>query len=124
MSETADDIADEVLPVAIEALAVPVELTQLAPWHRARKQIVRRDQWGALSERLIIHEKGTPALPVHVGGAHEVRYLTLPGSDFLDVEMIGEVARAQGCTLTSVGFLAGTQGNPIIARAELRQEGL
>ncbi|MEG8021634.1 PP_RS20740 family protein [Sphingomonas aerolata] len=124
MGDTDDDIADDVLPIAVDDLAVPIELTRLAPWHRSRKQIIRRDQWGLLSERLIVHEKGTPALPTQFGGAHEVRYLTLPGSDFLDVEMIGELARAHGCTLTSVGFLAGAQGNPTIARGELRQEGL
>lgn len=124
MDETDDEIANDVLPVAVEELAVPIELTNLAPWHRPRKQLVRRDQWGVLSERLIQNEKGTPALPVQVGGTYEVRYLTLPGSDFLDVEMIGELAREHGCTLTSVGFLAGAQGNPTIARAEMRQEGL
>ena len=124
MNESDQELADLVLPDAVEEIAVPLELTQLAPWHRSRKQFIRKNQWGMLSSRVIEKSKGTPALPQQVGGTHEVKYLTLPGSDLLDVEMLGSIARDLGCTLTSVGFLAGAVGNATTARAELRREGL
>lgn len=124
MNESDQELADSSLPEAVEEMAVPLELTKLAPWHRPRKQFVRINQWGVLSSRVIVKSKGTPALPQQVGGTHEVKYLTLPGSDLLDVEMLGGIARELGCTLTSVGFLAGAVGNATTARAELRREGL
>ncbi len=124
MSETDEEIADDVLPIVVEELAVPTELDKLAPWHRPRKQFIRQNQWGALARRIIGKLKGTPHLPQQLNGTREVKYLTLPGSDFIDVEMLGEIARDLECTLTSVGFLAGAAGNAVIARAELRQEGL
>lgn len=124
MDASDDEIADDVLPVAVEEIAVPTELNELAPWHRPRKQFIRRDQWGMLSDRVINNLKNTPHLPQQANGVREVKYLTLPGTDFIDVEMLGEIAREHDCTLTSVGFLAGTVGNAATARAELRQEGL
>lgn len=124
MEDSDEEIAEDVLPVAVIEIAVPAELNQLAPWHRPRKQFIRRDQWGMLTERVINNLKGTPHLPQQIGGAREVKYLTLPGTDFLDVEMLGEIAQELDCTLTSIGFLASSEGNAAIARAEMRQEGL
>lgn len=124
MGDSDEEIAEDVLPLTVVEMAVPVELTQLQPWHKPRKQFIRRDQWGLLSQRLIQKLKGNPALPAQVDGSHEVKYLTLPGSDYLDVEMIAELAKQDGCVLTCTGFLAATTNNPIAARAELRQASL
>lgn len=124
MNASDDEIADDVLPVDIAEIAVPEELNALAPWHKSRKEFIRINQWGMLAERVINRIKGTPALPQQVGGLHEVKYLTLPGSDYLDVEMIGEIAQGLDCVLTTVGFLAGALDNPVMARAEMRKEGL
>lgn len=124
MSETDQEIADSVLPIDVGDLAVPAELNQTFAWHRPRKHYIRKYQWLRLTENLVDHQKGTPALPQLPGGSHELRYLTLPGSDMIDVEMMGELAISKGAKLTSVGFLAGSETNPSTARAEVRRETL
>lgn len=101
-----------------------MELNALFPWHRPRKQFVRREQWVKLSDQLIERVVGTPALPPQLDGRHEVKYLTLPGLDYLDVEMVAQQAKARNCVLTSIGFLENSVGNAASARAELRQESL
>lgn len=117
-------IADEVLPAQIDDLAVPVKLDKLSPWHRPRKQLVREEQWMRLSRRLIEREKGRPGLPSPPNTDPEVRFLTLPGIDYLDVRQLADVCRELGCSLTSTGFQSGGERNPYVARAQLREKSL
>ncbi len=117
-------IADDVLPAPVDEPAVPVKLVTLSPWHRPRKQLVRERQWLHFSRRLIEREKGRPGLPSPSGSEPEVRYLTLPGTDYLDVRQLADVCRASGCRLTSTGFLSGGENNPHVARAQLREKSL
>ena len=76
------------------------------------------------SRRLISRERGTPALRAPGGTEPEVRYLTLPGIDYLDVRLLADVCRELDCCLTSIGFQAGGEGNPEVARAQLREKSL
>lgn len=50
-----------------------------APWHKPRKQFVRREQW--LREVVALHDE-MPTKP------ERFEYLTLPGNDFLDVRYL------------------------------------
>lgn len=123
-NELDQQITDDVLPARTDDLAVPIELNKLMPWHRPRKQFIRERQWIHFSRRLINEQKNTPGLPIPSQGAPEVRYLTLPGTDYLDVRLLGELCRTLGCCLTSTGFLAGGENNPHVARAKIREEAL
>ena len=122
--EETGQFAEDVLPPRIDDVAVPVELNRLLPWHRPRKQLVREKQWLRLSGRLIERERGRPGLPTRAGTEPEVRYLTLPGIDYLDVRQLADVCRERGCCLTSVGFQAGGEGNREVARAQIREKAL
>ena len=117
-------IADDVLPLEIEELAVPVGLDRLYPWHRPRKQLVREEQWLRFSRHLIHEERGGPALREVANARPEVHYLTLPGIDYLDVRQLGELCGELGCRLTSTGFQAGGESNAHVARAQLREKSL
>ena len=117
-------IADGVLPEQIDDLAVPVRLNVLLPWHKPRKQLVREEQWLYFSRRLIERERGEHGLPNPPGGNPEVRYLTLPGIDYLDVRQLADVCRDLGCRLTSTGFQSGDESNPKVARAQVREQSL
>lgn len=117
-------LADDVLPAQVDEPAVPVELNQLLPWHTPRKQLVREQQWIYFARRLIEREKGQPGLPQEGDVQPEVRYLTLPGIDYLDVRQLGEECRNFGCRLTSTGFQAGGEGNREVARAKVREQSL
>lgn len=123
-SEPDLQITEDVLPAQIDDLAVPVKLDTLLPWHKPRKQLVREHQWLYFSRRLIQKEKGQPGLPNLPGGNPMVRYLTLPGIDYLDVRQLADVCRELGCCLTSIGFQSGGERNPYVARAQVREKSL
>ena len=122
--ETDRRIADDVLPEQVDEPAVPVELNELFPWHKPRKQLVRERQWLRFSRQLIDREKGGHELRNPPEGDPEVRYLTLPGIDYLDVRQLADVCRVLGCCLTSTGFQAGGERNPHVARAQIREKSL
>lgn len=123
-NESDQKIADDVLPIKSDDVAIPVELDALQPWHRPRKQFVRERQWIHFSRNLIEKEKATSGLPYPVQGLPEVRYLTLPGIDYLDVRLLSSLCAELDCCLTSTGFLAGDERNPSIARAKIREDSL
>ena len=130
--ETLEDMAAGSLPSVPVQTALPIELSSLFAWHRPRKQRVRRGQWAQLSKQHLdrLEQKGQLASRqvtlnglTHVEPA-EVRYLTLPGLDFLDVRIIAEEVRQKGMTLTAVGFLGEAAQARHMARANVRHEGL
>ena len=118
------EMADEILPIDIVEPAVPVELTVFQPWHRPRKQFIRERQWMHYARLLIKKERSNSGLPLPPIGIPEVRYLTLPGIDYLDVRLLAELCREQECCLTSTGFLSGEESNPTLARARVREQSL
>lgn len=78
--------------------AIPKEFQ---PWHRPRKQFVRREQWSALLRRLF---EGRPT-------TEPLRYLGLPGVDLLDLRYLyEEVCRADERPMRFLGF--NTQAQP------------
>lgn len=123
-NEDDDDIASDVLPELVEEQAVPLKLDKLCPWHKPRKQFIRERQWVALSRRLIESLQNDGALPHNTSGQPEVKYLTLPGTDYLDVRLLADLCAELDCDLTITGFLAEAEGNPYHARAQVRQESL
>ncbi|RWQ70603.1 MAG: hypothetical protein EOS85_26930 [Mesorhizobium sp.] len=113
--------------------AIPLKLEKLFPWHRPRKQKVRQDQWVGLANTLIERLKSQNLLVgrdillpdgTRVYQPPEIRYLTLPGLDYLDVRLIGEMCASKECSLTSVGFISDAHHAPLMARARVRETGL
>lgn len=113
-----DDTGDETLPPEVDALAVPMPLDSFRAWHRPRKQYVRERQWARYTHKLLTSLSKGQAAP------QNLRYLTLPGIDYLDVRTVAEVCRSRGFSLTSTSFLAAQEGNPVRARAQFREEAL
>lgn len=115
---TDDEIGEDVLPVEIEDVAIPVAL-ELQPWHTPRKQYVRERQWRHYAAQLIRTLAGKPSL-----AAGRLNYLTLPGTDYFDVEILGALANEAGLQLHTTGFLADTANDPIKARSQFRADSL
>ncbi|WP_147361895.1 PP_RS20740 family protein [Clavibacter phaseoli] len=66
------------------------------PWHRPRKQYVRHNQWYKQVDYLVRD------LKLDNG---ELHYLTLPGSDFIDVRhLLGTVCKKRNMTMRYLGF--------------------
>ena len=66
-----------------------------APWHRPVKQVVRSEQWKALTNRLL--EETPPEDKIF-------RYFTLPGADLLDVRVLAECCIKHGVQVQYFGF--------------------
>lgn len=77
-----------------------------------------------LARRLIKREKGNPGLRAQEYPQPEVRYLTLPGIDYLDVRQLADLCHECDCCLTSIGFQSGGEHNPQVARAQVREKSL
>lgn len=116
-----EDIGSSVLPVEVVQTAVPIPLTTLQPWHRPRKQYVRERQWQFSANELIGRLRRLQAPSLRDG---KLKYLTLPGIDHFDVEMIGLEAQASGLRLEATGFLSEAEIDPIKARSQVRAEAL
>ncbi|SFY43719.1 hypothetical protein SAMN04244548_04769 [Paracoccus pantotrophus] len=138
-SDNGDDVGEDEIDLAEDALppepkdAIPIKLEKLFPWHRPRKQKVRQDQWVGLADTLIERLKSqnvlvSRAISLPDGTQFyqppEIRYLTLPGLDYLDVRLIGEMCAEKQCALTAVGFLSDAHEAPLMARARVRETGL
>lgn len=122
---TAEQIAADSLPTRVEQPAVPVRLDTVYPWHRPRKQYVRMEQWLSLSRRLIASElQSGRVVSRQNDSCPEIRYLTLPGIDYLDVRLLSDVCRKLECELTSTSFLSGEEANTHVARARVQEEAL
>ena len=80
------------------------EPKEFKPWHKPRKQFVRREQLSALLLRL--YERRKPGDPL--------RYLGLPGTDLIDLRYLHEqLCRANDRPLRFLGFNTEAQpGNP------------
>jgi hypothetical protein len=70
-------------------------IREFKPWHRPRKQFVRKQQWGTEIDDLITARQG---------GDTSLRYLGLPGPDFLDIRYIYSRFCLNG-TVSSLRFL-------------------
>ena len=88
----------------LEYVAPQPESKEFKPWHKPRKQFVRREQWSALLQRL--YEKREPKDPL--------RYLGLPGTDLIDLRYLHEqLCRANDRPLHFLGFNTEAQsGSP------------
>lgn len=130
--EDEKDLAEDALPPEPQQ-AIPIRLDKLFPWHRPRKQKVREHQWVGLARVFIdrLKTKGhlaTQEIVLPDGSRFrlkpEIRYLTLPGVDYLDARLIGQMCLEQDCQLVSVGFLNEANKPTVLARAKVRETAL
>lgn len=98
-----DDLLDGILPTQPEKPVAPPR-KHFKPWHRPRKQYVRRFQWLHEIQRLI-EEMHFPE------DSRIFRYLSLPGNDLLDVRSIQEVCVANELFLKYTGLNAVAPGS-------------
>lgn len=92
-----DNLLDGIAPKKVSHEA-PGPKKRLKPWHRPRKQFVRRRQWLGEVEALI------PELRLE---AKLIKYLTLPGEDMFDVRILADYCNQKGLRLSVLGFDEG-----------------
>ena len=103
MTDQSDDQDDLIARIFgdVEYLPTQTEPKEFKPWHKPRKQFVRREQLSASLRRLYEQrEQGDP-----------LRYLGLPGTDLLDLRYLHEkLCRANDRPLRFLGF--NTEAQP------------
>ena len=114
-------LASDVLPAEVEEMAVPMPLDELKPWHRPRKQFIRERQWVKCAEFLFENLTDRNARSIQSG---KISYLTLPGVDYFDVEVLAGLAKKHGLDLEVLGFLAEADKEPAKARSQFRADSL
>lgn len=95
------DIVSKVYGQAMPSHAVPslIPIKSFFPWHLPRKQWIRRKQWA--HQVLRLYRDGG------IGSDRPFRYLSLPGSDLIDIEVLAEACQQKGTSLRYLGFHSG-----------------
>jgi hypothetical protein len=98
-NEPDDSFDDFALPEETGEISSPAPLV-FAPWHKPRKQYVRRHQWIHHANSTINRLKSMGRLNANT----PLRYLTLPGPDLLDVKLMADVCSQNEISLHYTGF--------------------
>lgn len=88
-------------PDSDDLTKLPAYHRKFSPWHHPVKQIVRNEQWAALTRKLLDQR---PA-----GGSKILRYFTLPGEDLFDIRVLVEVCTPLGICIEYFGFNSGVE---------------
>lgn len=96
--ETEQDLETYVQPPEPDHidLVTPTRL-EFKPWHKPRKQFVRKEQW-------IRHIKGIIDKNDIRNRARPFNYLTLPGPDLLDLRLVADICELEDVKLRYLGF--------------------
>jgi hypothetical protein len=110
------EMADFSLPEEVEELGVPKKL-EFAPWHKPRKQYVRKFQWVHHARGIIaqLREAG------NLGHGTPLKYLTLPGPDLLDVRLLADVCSHEEIPLQYTGFCHASESDAERLRRNIHQ---
>lgn len=92
--------------------AVQLKDRQFRPWHKPRKQYLRRKQWWKEIDALLSDVKMSPDNRV-------LRYLTLPSEDMIDVRVLSEELGAKGIKLKYLGYCDVKAGSDFDQRMNL-----
>lgn len=93
-----DELDTSALPADVRSPVSPEPL-DYAPWHKPRKQFVRRKQWAQEVQGMIAALRNSGHLQ-----SDTVRYLTLPGPDLLDVRVLSDVCRDNHAKIRYLGL--------------------
>lgn len=115
LSEEHDSFADDAVPKKPERLARADR--PLQPWHKPRKQFVRRE-WVATVRRLMRE------LRFQVGAPKIFRYFTLPAPEMLDIRTLESTAKKEAFRVQYVGFTDARDGSNDDRQLQLGQASL
>ncbi len=119
MSSTGSDIADGIIPEKLPEHIAPRKEAFL-PWHKVRKQYIRRHQWNELARRNVNGRwRNDLQKPSDTGGqgqstmhvTHPLRCLVIPGEDLLDVRSLWAEISPLDCFIRYLGFNEGHGSN-------------
>ncbi len=95
------------------AVPEPLPLANFQPWHLPRKQWVRNIQWKTLTKRLVrsLNLEDRP-----------LRYLGLPGTELLDLEVLASWCAENNLRFRYLGFNSGAQSRGAQTTQQLAED--
>jgi len=106
------DIADNIVPSKPEHIRR--RRSEFLPWHKVRKQFVRKNQWNELVKQMVNDDwrnaldRPSKAAGMTVGSAMHVaeplQCLVIPGDDLLDVRSLWKEINPLDCYIRYLGF--------------------
>jgi hypothetical protein len=115
MTTETSDIADGIVPDKSPEHILPSRAT-FKPWHKVRKQFIRKHQWNELAKRNIndswrLDIQKPSAMPAQSGSSMHVlrplRCLVIPGDDLLDMRALWTDISPLDCFIHYLGFNEG-----------------
>src|SRR5882724_8463451 len=123
MSSPGSDFIDDIVQDELPAHTVPPR-DKFLPWHRVKKEFIRRNQWNDLTARMIKrywwqqlkHDEEEWSLEEITGAADAVevpidivldrtlKCLVIPGEDLLDVRALWRDVNELNCHVQYLGF--------------------
>lgn len=119
MSSPGSDIADGIIPEKLPEHIAPRKEVFL-PWHKVRKQYIRRHQWNELARRNVNGRWRSDLQKPSTTGSqgqstmlvtHPLRCLVIPGDDLLDVRSLWAEISPLDCFIRYLGFNEGHGSN-------------
>lgn len=92
--------------------ALKVKERKFRPWHKPRKQYIRRKQWWSEIDAMLTDIRMPPDNRV-------LRYLTLPSEDMIDVRVLSKELEAKGIKLKYLGYCDVQAGSDYDQRMNL-----
>ena len=115
MSSLGSDIAEGIVPENRPQHIAPPR-TEFLPWHKVRKQYIRRHQWNALTKRRVegkwrsdLQRPSTCGAEFHssMHVARPLRCLVIPGDHLLDMRSMWAEISPSDCFIRYLGFNEG-----------------
>jgi hypothetical protein len=116
MSSPGSDIGDGIIPEKRPEHIAPPPRTVFLPWHKVRKQYIRRHQWNALTKRRVegkwrsdLQRPSTCGAEFHssMHVARPLRCLVIPGDHLLDLRSLWTEISPLDCFIRYLGFNEG-----------------
>jgi len=112
---------DEIIPNELPVHTEPIK-DRFLPWHRVRKEYIRRFQWGKATQKMVKRywrelqhsaiewslDEATDddlfQIPGDMPGIQPLRCLVIPGPDLLDVRALCRDVKSLNCLIRYLGF--------------------
>ncbi|MBE2283604.1 MAG: hypothetical protein IAE77_09130 [Prosthecobacter sp.] len=110
--DTSEGLADDVVPELAPAPTI-VRRFEPAPWHRPRKQHIRKHQWNHEIIEHIVKKRGK------ISGDAVLRVFGLPSSEYLDLLSMRDLCDEYGFTVSYLGFNSSYRPDTASGSAEV-----
>ncbi len=132
MTDNSSDLSDDIVPEAPQHSSFE---RRFAPWHKVRKEFVRKEQWNKFVIRYVrrylkseLQTEGmsewsaddeASGIPDTIKVAHPLKCLVIPGDDLLDIRSLWRDTESIRCYIRYLGFNEGQGSDQVGTRVHI-----